>query len=303
MKLNLSKHDRICFLGDSITAAGLWVKEVSQWFLDNLPELEIGLYNCGISGKRGREKNVKNVFYSDCIRYFPKYVVIMYGMNDVEVINHGNDDENSLKSIKEAVAGYPDTLNYYIEECKKIGAIPVICSPTPYNEYTDTPATLYKGTDKDLAVFAEMAEKIAKENNLIYVNMRKAIFDHIYENPINEDRVHPNPYGHHLMAEEFLCTIGAKEEREIEKDCVISPKNEKRYETEQILRNLMFVERLWQGEDGTKSIEDQKKYAKEYSEKQEDKRWLEWVKEFVENVDYKDELRGQIVKLTLDMYK
>ena len=60
MRLQLEKHDRICFLGDSITAAGLWMKEVAQWFLDNKSELEIGLYNCGISGARGREKNIKN---------------------------------------------------------------------------------------------------------------------------------------------------------------------------------------------------------------------------------------------------
>ena len=303
MKLNLSKHDRICFLGDSITAAGLWVKEVAQWFLDNLPELEIGLYNCGISGKRGSEKNTKNVFVSDCVRYFPKYVVIMYGMNDVDVISHENENKENLENIKYAIDGYPDTLNYYIDECRKIGATPIICSPTPYDEYSDVEAKNYKGTDRDLAIFADKAEKIAKENGLIYVNMRKALFEHLDKNPVREDRVHPNSYGHHLMAEEFLYTIGAKEIREIDKECVVSPENEKRYETEQILRNVMFVERLWQDEEGTKSIEEQKKYAKEYCEKQEDKRWLEWGKGFIENVDYKDELRGAIVKLTLDMYK
>jgi len=303
MKLNLSKYDRICFLGDSITAEGTWIKEVTQWFLDNLPELEIGLYNCGISGARGSEMNLKNRFVSDCLRYFPKYVVIMYGMNDIEVFSHNSDNPADKRAVERGISLYPEMLRYYIEECKKIGATPIICSPTPYNEYTETPAENFVGSDQDLMILAGIAEQIAKENGLLFIDMRQALFSRLAENPIREDRMHPNAYGNHLMAEAFLCAIGAKETPEPDKECVVSPKNEKRYEKEQILRDIMYIERLWQGEENIKSVAERKEIARNYCGKQKDPLFEKIGQHYVEYADYKDELRGEIVKLTLEMYQ
>ena len=45
MKINLEKHDRISFFGDSITAHGMWIREVAEYFVQKYPELEIGIYN------------------------------------------------------------------------------------------------------------------------------------------------------------------------------------------------------------------------------------------------------------------
>jgi len=302
VKLNLSKYDRICFLGDSITANGQWIKEISQWFIDNMPQLEIGLYNCGLSGARGREMNVKNRFVTDCLKYFPKYVVIMYGMNDVEVYSHGSDDEESKANVEWGMSHYADALKYYVEECKKFGATPIICSPTPYNEYGNTPVKSYEGTDKDLEILACQAQEIAKENNLLFIDMRSALLKYMDQNPINEDRMHPNDYGHHLMAETFLCAIGAKDIVEPDKECKISPKNEERYTIEQTLRRVMYVERLWQHEDFERPLAERKELAVQYSKKQNMEFWDNMVENYNKNADFKDELRGEIIKLTREMY-
>lgn len=57
MKLKLDKNDRICFLGDSITADGIWVAEIIEYFIKHYPELKIGFYNCGYIWDAGIRAN------------------------------------------------------------------------------------------------------------------------------------------------------------------------------------------------------------------------------------------------------
>ncbi len=306
MKLQLNKHDRICFFGDSITAEGMWISEITQYFMQNHPDLEIGIYNCGISGSRASEAMLKNRIYCDCLHLHPKYVVVMFGMNDVERDCHGSSKPEDALTIKKAISLYPKTLRNIVDVCKASGAIPIICSPTPYNEYADLPEANFLGTDKDLQTFAQIAQSIALEYGLIYVDMRSAIFDKLQNNPIREDRVHPNNYGYHLMAERFLYTIGAKSVEETEVKCVISEKNKLRYEAEQKLRHLMFVEHncmLWQYENVQRTVELRKKLVGEFVAKCEGEFWKEIEKNYMENIDHIDELRGEIVKLTTELYQ
>ena len=44
MKLELNKHDRICFLGDSITTHGYFIKEVFEYLAKNRGKLENKVY-------------------------------------------------------------------------------------------------------------------------------------------------------------------------------------------------------------------------------------------------------------------
>ena len=41
------KNDIICFLGDSITANGMWMAEIYQTLRKTVP---VKCYNCGVSG-------------------------------------------------------------------------------------------------------------------------------------------------------------------------------------------------------------------------------------------------------------
>ena len=99
--------------------------------------------------------------------------------------------------------------------------------------------------------------------------------------------------------------IGAKDKPEIEKVCTISQKNQKRFETEQKIRTVMFFERdcmLWQYEK-TKTLDERKKQVLERIEKNQES----WIKEkgpqYLENVDYLDELRGELIFLTKELYR
>lgn len=302
MKLELGIRDRICFFGDSITAHGHWIAEVFEYFVKHFPEHKTYMFNCGIGGSRGKEAELKNRAFCDCLQLFPKYVVVMFGMNDVEPAYHGTGNPDCEKVLAEEVRPvYPESLEKIIELVKSIGATPIICSPTPFDEYTNGEKK-WLGTDADLEKFSEIAKEKCEKHGLIFVDMRKALMDNMDKCPIGEDRVHPNRYGHHLMAEAFLCAIGAKDKFDNGDPVELSDKNQSRFETEQIIRDIMIVERNmlnWQKQE-SKPLPERKKQVEEAKTKPPFYRFYDV---YLEKADYLDELRGELVKKTIDMYK
>lgn len=295
MNIELKKRDRICFLGDSITANGRWIAEVFEYFVKTYPELKIGFYNCGIAGSRGYEANLKDRIYCDCFQLFPRYVVVMFGMNDVSIVHYNSQHEDYDKPEirKRLLTLYEEGLDNIISLCQKEDIVPIICSPTPYDQYTtsDTP-NLY--ADEGLIICEQIAKRAAEKHNLLYINMRKALIDRIDEQPVELDRIHPNEYGHHLMSECFLTAIGAKEKEEHEAMVDLSDENNRRWELERKIRNIMFVER-----DGydmqfqpSVTIEERKRIANAETEQPD----------YYKNSDYRDEIWGELIKATSQMY-
>ena len=191
-----------------------------------------------------------------------------------------------------------------IDTVKKAGATPIICSPTPYDEYSDKAEIIRKGTDADLNLFTDICKQIADENGLLFIDMRSAIYDKLNEDPIREDRVHPNAHGYHIMAQRFLASIGAKEAEETDGIFEMSPLNKKRFDKEQKLRLVMFVEHngmLWQYEDFLRPLEEKKEIAKEKLKAFEGEWWEQVSQTYQEYADKVDYLRSDIVKLTCDL--
>lgn len=306
MKLELNKKDRVCFLGDSITADGRWVGEVIEHFLKEHFDLEIRFFNCGISGSKGCEANIKDRLYSDCFNYFPKYTVVMFGMNDIFpwLYFSGTPDENKVEVREARLAMYENTLEDIIRLCEENGSIPIICSPTPYDEYNNQKNDNWTA-NTPLFVCRDVAEKVSEKHGLIFVDMHKTLMEYMDSEPVGEDRIHPNDFGHHLMAETFLKAIGEKAEIEPDKKVQWSEKNLLRYETEKIIRRIMYVERdgmLWQYEPD-KPLDERKRLMRERMEK-ESGEWIETTgKLYLDNIDYLDVLRGKIVRLTAEMYR
>ena len=304
MKLQLNKYDRICFFGDSITSEGLWIAEIAEYFKENYPELSISVFNAGICGARAGDAHLKNRIYGDCLIYNPKYVVIKFGMNDVEYFCHGSDNPEDITKIQKAFEDYPKNLMAIIDTVKKAGATPIICSPTPYDEYSDKAEIIRKGTDADLVLFTDICKKIADENGLLFVDLRSAIYDKLNEDPIREDRVHPNAHGYHIMAQRFLKAIGAKDAEQTDGIFEMSPLNKKRFDEEQKLRLVMFVEHngmLWQYEDFSRPLEEKKVIAAKNLKNYEGEWWKEVSDTYQEYADKIDELRSNIIKYTLEM--
>lgn len=305
MKLELNKHDRICFLGDSITQNGQWIAEVFEYFKKHYSELEIGFYNSGIAGTSASQAHLKNRMHCDCLHLFPKYTVIMFGMNDIGRELYLREDAENLMQRKERIEQYLDALNKILKTCKKAGTIPILCSPTPYDEYNEPDEGTGSGLDTALELCTHEVEKISRENNLLFVDMHKALLEYIDKKPIGADRVHPNMYGHHLMAECFLCAIGAKMKSEPDKVIEIRGRSKERFQTEQKLRHIVFLERHfmgWQHREDTYTLAERKEFVRQRlgCEKTE---WIkELLEEYIEIADFQEDLRGKLIKQTLEMY-
>lgn len=305
MHINLQNHDRICFLGDSITANGSWIAEIYEHFIENYPELRTGFFNCGISGSRGYEALIKNRLYCDCFDLFPKYLAVMFGMNDsmTHLYNPSCPEPDKVEKREALLEKYKNGLSEIVRECRENGITPIILAPTPYDEYTisDTDNNM---ADSALRRCGEIASEIASQNGLIFIDMHSALMKHIDKSPVGEDRIHPNAFGHHLMAEEFLYSIGAKEKIEPDKKIIFSEKNKKRFDAEQIYRKIMFVERdymCWQYGDSP-SLEERKRLLSERV-KGEAAEWLgEILDTYLKYADYKDEIRGELVRLSKEIY-
>lgn len=301
-KIELKKGDRICFFGDSITQQGLWIAEVFEYFVKCFPEKKIPLFNCGIGGARGYEYNIKNRLYCDCMNYFPTHVVIMHGMNDVYGFlynpNHPDHDKPELREqqLRLYEESFDPMLRFFLER----EIVPIVCTPTPYDEYTKDLPGENDLCDTALKRCAQIARDAAERHGCLLVDMRTALLDRLSQRPVGEDRVHPNAFGYHLMAERFLFTLGLKETEEPDKVVTLSEANRARFETEQKLRLIMGVERDHFRMQYAPSvpIEERKKMVKAALEKG----LLPFCAPYPEYADYRDELQGEYLLRTEKMY-
>ena len=306
MKLELNVRDRICFFGDSITAHGIWEAEVVEYFLQHYPELKVEFYNCGISGTKGKNAEEKNRMWCDFLNFFPRYAVIMFGVNDVETILYDKNLETPERIARRRglLEEYDGTIRRIVDVCKSRGIVPILCTPTPYDEINDFGTDVRTGADGALSYCADVVRKTAEENDIILCDMRKVLVDHIAEKPLREDRTHPTLYGYHLMAEQFLASIGAKDKIEADKVVEISEKNKLRFEIEDILRDLLFVERNYMGwqKEASYAMSYRKRLLGEQIKK-EKRDFSQVLKNYNEYADIKDELYGELIRRTAAMYE
>lgn len=303
MNVNFNKGDRICFFGDSITKNGGWIAEVFEYFTNNFPQKKIGMYNCGIGGSKGFQFDLKNRLYCDCLNFFPTHVVIMFGMNDIFcwLYNPNHPDYNSPDLREKQIRLYEDALEQMIKIFVSKDIVPIICSPTPYDQYSADLCEDNNFCDCGLETCAKIAEEKAKKYNLMYIDMRSALLDRLSMNPINDDRTHPNDIGNHLMAERFLYAIGAKDKEEPEKQVILSEKNIARKKVEERLRTIMGVERDHFGMqfEPSKPISERKEIVCGALDKGE----FLFCKTYPDDADYRDELTGELIRLTYEMYE
>lgn len=72
---------RVCFLGDSLTAGGIWTEMIFEYYLSNFKSDNIRMYNVGIGGGTARYE-IEHLD-EDLMRYRPTHVVVMYSVNDI----------------------------------------------------------------------------------------------------------------------------------------------------------------------------------------------------------------------------
>ena len=70
------KDSRVCFLGDSITAGGLWVEAIFEYYLKKFPGGNVRIYNTGTGG--GTINFAMNYLEEDILLLNPTHVICFW---------------------------------------------------------------------------------------------------------------------------------------------------------------------------------------------------------------------------------
>ena len=198
------KGDRIVFLGDSITQAGVgpkgYVTLIKNELAEKHKDLGIEVIGAGISGNK--VPDLQKRLDRDVLSKKPTLVVIYIGINDV----WHSEMKPSRGTPKDAFeAGLKDIIG----KIKDAGASVVLCTPTVIGEKKSNKL------DAQLDEYAEVSRKVAKETGVTLCDLRKAFREHLEKNNpddkekgiLTSDRVHLNEAGNKLVAETILKTI------------------------------------------------------------------------------------------------
>ena len=220
---------KIVFLGDSITEAGVYDKEVGveyngelvypdytgfiTFLSQSIPE-KTELVGKGISGDKVSDLLTR--YKKDVIDLDPDIVFIYIGINDVwHKYDFGTGSDIDL---------YENGLRQIISEIQKIGSRVVLCTPTVIgenhgdftlaNEYVEhyRDAKTMEDMNNDLDAFSDVVRKLSSEYNTGLIDLRKVFISDISENnPTNKpsgiltyDGVHLNDLGNKLVADQMI---------------------------------------------------------------------------------------------------
>ena len=267
--------DVICFLGDSITANGLWMAEVYQ----NIKKHnQVKCYNRGVSGITATK--TATFLHERCLCFNPYYVVMMFGINDVNINLYKKElagDKETEEKKKAAILAYKNSYEGLVKETIASGAKVILCTSTPYDDQNDKEEEALEcmiGLYECVAYLRTLAEKYSCKlvdfMSVMQPMLTKA-------NILSPDRVHPSSEGHHVMAQIFLKEIGLQAECDFDTPFVFEEWNRERYDAEKELNLVNFVEfcAFYKEKYVDKiDLEHRKRIAKERYESYEDKNRL-----------------------------
>jgi len=197
----LKLNDRIVFLGDSITQAGVkpegYVTLTANAITKAYPDLNVQIIGAGISGHK--VPDCQRRLKRDVLDKKPTLVLIYIGINDVwhSAKERGTSKEDFEAGLKDMIA-----------KISEGGARVILCTPTVIGEKTDGSNPL----DTLLGEYSDISRKVAKETGSQLLDLNKGFMDYLKEhNPENKakgiltsDTVHLNKKGNSYLSELVL---------------------------------------------------------------------------------------------------
>ena len=202
----LKKGERIIFLGDSITEAGVgpkgYVTLIREALNKKHGDLEVEVIGAGISGHK--VPDLQRRLQKDVLDKKPTLVVIYIGINDVW---HGEKDPSKGTLPDRFESG----LKEMIEKIEKAGARVVLCTPSVIGEKKANANIL----DSRLDSYSSISRRVAKDTGATLCDLRKAFIEHLAKNNaknqeagiLTGDRVHLNEAGNRFVADTILSVI------------------------------------------------------------------------------------------------
>jgi alkaline phosphatase D len=216
----LRDQDKVCWVGDSITASGLYHSYIYLYYSTRFPSLHLSFANCGISGDNA--SGMMGRLDKDVYANHPTVVTLSAGMNDVNrnLYSQTNAHTNAPVLQKQALDSYKKNIEKLADSFTKHQLRQIYFTPTIYDEDVESPVESLRGVNGALQKCSDFVLQFAKSKNMTAVDFwhpmdelnRKMQKSDPKFTLTSKDRVHPGPAGHLLMAYLFLDQTGAPQD-------------------------------------------------------------------------------------------
>ncbi|MEI9944354.1 MAG: GDSL-type esterase/lipase family protein [Chitinophagaceae bacterium] len=199
------KKNKVIFFGDSITQQGVQpggyvIRVDSMCKKEGLGD-SYEFVGAGIGGNKVYDLYLR--MEDDVLAKSPDIVVIYIGVNDVwhKATSGTGTDADKFQKFYQAI----------IDKLKAKNIKLILCTPAAIGEKTD----FSNQQDGDMNQYSNIIRDIAAKNSLRLIDLRKAFLNYdLKNNPENKDRgilttdrVHLNPTGNQLVADEMWKAI------------------------------------------------------------------------------------------------
>lgn len=217
----LKKNDKILFIGDSITDAGVtntevdseglgfgYVRFIKDYLYTKYPEAGFEIVNKGVSGERSVDLLTR--WQRDVIDQKPDFLSICIGTNDI-----WRQYDSELQAITPDI--YEENLRRMLKWTKDELNIPVILIEVQpiekvcLNMDWDFRFRLYNEGGVQVKDYNERVHKVAAEFDAYYCPVNKLMAHNTKKNPLvsyTNDGVHPNSTGIVAIGISFINSLG-----------------------------------------------------------------------------------------------
>ena len=206
-QFQLKTGDRVVFYGDSITDQRLYTTFAETYVVTRFPRLHVWFVHSGVGGDRvtgGWAGGIDLRLHRDVIAYKPTVMTIMLGMNDG---SYKAWDDGVFKTYSTGYQHIIDTVKQAVP-----GIRITVIQPSPYDDVT-RPPNIADGYNKVLIRYGQFVKELGEREGLTVADLNAPVVamlekakaaDPDLAQKILEDRVHPGPGGHLIMAEALL---------------------------------------------------------------------------------------------------
>ncbi len=208
--------DRWGAIGDSITHAGLWHKDIYLFYVTRFPARRFALLNAGVAGDTAGG-GVRRLDW-DIRPIAPTVATLMFGMNDVGRHLYGAGQagaavEAERRAHQDACL---DQLRVLASALRESGVALIFLTPTIYDQTAVGDESPAVGVNDALAQVTERVVALAEEMQAPCVDwftpLHRITLAEQQRDPrfslLAADRVHPDALGHRVMAGAFLAAQG-----------------------------------------------------------------------------------------------
>jgi acyl-CoA thioesterase I len=204
--LQLKSGDQIVAIGDSITQAGGYLRDIDKVLARELPDLKLPkVINKGISGQKAED--LVRRFDTDVVKLKPTYVTISIGINDVW---HRVGNPHDAKVLSQ----YKKNVSTMVDHAQQAGIKVILLTPTLIQEDSNSEG------NKRLMQYVKAEQQIAAEKNCQIVDLHGMFLAALKQKPTAEkgnwltgDGVHMKPLGDAIMAAGVLRALGLPDEK------------------------------------------------------------------------------------------